>query len=74
MAQEGRITFDEYYDLFNVPHLGNPWNLIKYYLLSDIEDFKAIDREKENNNDRSSSSTEHCKQETKAKQRIGIQK
>ncbi len=32
MVQEGRITFDEYYDLF-VTNDKNPWTLIKYYLL-----------------------------------------
>ncbi len=53
MAEEGSITFDEYYDLFVVSHLGNPWQLIRYYMLSDIAGFKTIeeaDNDKLNNN------------------------
>ena len=33
MAKEGRITFDEYYDLYHSKIVSNPWYLIKYYLL-----------------------------------------
>jgi hypothetical protein len=48
MAEGGSVTFDEYYDLFVVPHLGNPWQLIRYYMLSDIADFKTIEEEADN--------------------------
>ena len=43
MAKEGKITFDEYYNLFvSSPHLGNPWRLVKYYMVSNVRRFKAI--------------------------------
>ncbi len=52
MAEEGGITFDEYYDLFvSSPHLGNPWKLVKYYMLSDVKQFKAIEKEDNKLND-----------------------
>ena len=35
----GQITFDDYWDLFIADRSGNPWSLIKYYLLSDINEF-----------------------------------
>lgn len=60
MAEVGSITFAEYHDLFVVSHLGNPWQLIRYYMLSDdIADFNSslyiktieeVDNNKLNNN------------------------
>ena len=48
MAEEGGITFNEYYDLFVVSQLGNPWYIVKYYMLSDTADLKAINEEDNN--------------------------
>jgi hypothetical protein len=42
MAEGGSITFDEYYDLCVVSHLGNPWQLVRYYMLSDIAVFDKL--------------------------------
>jgi hypothetical protein len=58
MAKRGSITFDEYYDLFVVSHRGNPWQLVRYYMLSNnmlsnIANFNTIEEvvnDKLNNN------------------------
>jgi hypothetical protein len=45
MAEQGLITFDEYYDLFVRSPLDrrNPWWLVKYYLLSEnTTEFKTV--------------------------------
>ena len=53
MAKRESITFDEYYDLFVVSHIDNPWQLVRYYMLSNIANFNNIEEvvnDKLNNN------------------------